>query len=66
VWTVARPASAIQGFMSTALAGNESGLVGYWRFNDGAGTTAADGTAGNRPVTLFNGPAWTAGGAPVP
>ncbi|MEO5822544.1 MAG: LamG-like jellyroll fold domain-containing protein [Vicinamibacteraceae bacterium] len=66
LWNVARSASAISGFMSTALAGNEAGLVGYWRFNGGSGTTAADSSTGNRPATLFSGPTWTAGGAPIP
>ena len=52
--------------MSTALTGTETGLRGYWRFNEGTGTTAADSTAGGRTMTLFSGPAWTAGGAPIP
>ena len=66
LWNVARSASAIQGFMSTALAGNEAGLIGYWRFNAGAGASAADSSAGGRSMTLFSGPAWTPAGPPVP
>jgi RHS repeat-associated protein len=38
-----------------------SGLIGRWRFEEGAGTTAADdhGTANNG--TLLNGPVWSSG-----
>src|SRR3981189_591704 len=37
-----------------------SGLIGYWKFDENSGTTAAD-SAGSHPGTLVNGPAWTAG-----
>ena len=40
--------------MKNSLVGNEAGLVGYWKFNETSGTTAADSvtTAGH---TAHNG-----------
>ncbi|MFH1724081.1 MAG: LamG-like jellyroll fold domain-containing protein [Elusimicrobiota bacterium] len=37
-----------------------AGMVGYWTFDDGGGTTAADCYDGN-PGALGNGPVWTTG-----
>lgn len=43
VWNVARSADDITASYDKALVGNETGLVGYWKFNDAPGsTTAAD------------------------
>jgi hypothetical protein len=57
VWNVARTASEIKDNYSKPMAGNEPGLVGYWKFDDAPGsTTAADSvtTAGHtaHPGTL--------------
>jgi hypothetical protein len=38
-----------------------SGLVGYWKLNDGFGTTAADSSGNGNSGTLINGPLWTPG-----
>jgi hypothetical protein len=35
--------------------------VGHWSFDEGAGTTAADSSAGNRPVTWTTGVTWASG-----
>lgn len=45
VWNVARTQAQIQSDMSTPLVGNESGLVGYWKFDSLSGTVATDSTA---------------------
>ncbi|MEK7113544.1 MAG: Ig-like domain-containing protein, partial [Patescibacteria group bacterium] len=37
------------------------GLVGYWSFNEGSGSTASDSSGNNNTGTLTNGPTWTAG-----
>ena len=37
------------------------GLVGYWRFDEGGGTTAGDSSGGGNTGTLTNGPTWAAG-----
>jgi alpha-L-arabinofuranosidase len=36
-------------------------LAGYWKFDEGTGTTAADSSAGGHPLTLQGGASWTAG-----
>lgn len=38
-----------------------SGLVGYWKFDDGSGTTAVDSSASGNNGTLTGGPTWTTG-----
>jgi hypothetical protein len=40
LWNKARTASEIKAYMALALNGNESGLVGYWNFNDSCATAA--------------------------
>ena len=37
------------------------GLVGYWTFNEGSGTTAADSSGNNLTATLSNGVSWATG-----
>jgi len=58
VWKVARTATEIMTSYNKSLAGNEAGLVGYWKFDEAPGaTTAADSvtTAGHtaHPGTLM-------------
>ena len=48
--------------MTTELAGSEPGLVGYWRLNEGAGSTAPTARRTGASATLFNGAAWLPGG----
>jgi hypothetical protein len=38
-----------------------TGLVGYWKFDEGVGTTAADSSGNNNTGTLVNSPTWTTG-----
>jgi len=42
VWNVATSSSELVGTMYTQLVGNEPGLAGYWRFNEGAGQVVTD------------------------
>ena len=37
-------------------------LVGYWKFDEGSGTTAADSSGNGNDGTLVNGPTWIADG----
>jgi len=39
-----------------------SGLIGYWKINEGSGTTAQDASENNNPGTLLNGPIWSTSG----
>lgn len=54
VWNVARSQSQIQANMYSPLTGSESGLVGYWPFEEGSGTTASDKTTNDNDGTLTN------------
>jgi hypothetical protein len=68
VWSVARTQGQIQADMHQTLSGSEPGLVGYWRFDEGSGSTAHDQTPNGNDGTLVpseNGPEWTAD-APFP
>jgi hypothetical protein len=42
VWNVARTATQIKDSYNKPMAGNEAGLVGYWKFDETSGTTTAD------------------------
>jgi chitodextrinase len=66
LWNFARTASELQFTMATELAGSEPGLVGYWRFNEGSGETAADEGPGDQLATLINGPVWAPEGPLAP
>lgn len=63
IWNTARSAAEITANMfNKSLANNATGLVAYYRFNEGSGTTAANSCTNTSSVdgTLTNGPAWTA------
>jgi hypothetical protein len=48
--------------MGYRLAGNEPGLVGYYRFDEGTGTTARDATSLGNDGTLMKGSTYGASG----
>jgi hypothetical protein len=54
IWNVARTPAQIQANMHKPLVGNETGLVGYWRVDDGSGSTVNDSTSNNNDGTLVN------------
>jgi hypothetical protein len=62
VWNYARSESQINAGMYGNFTGSESGLVGYWRLNEGSGTIAHDSTANNNHGTLYGNPIWFTGG----
>jgi hypothetical protein len=60
VWNRALAATEVQSFKNLRLAGTETGLVAYWRLDEGLGnTTTADATGHSHTGTLRNGPVWT-------
>jgi hypothetical protein len=76
VWNVGRSATEINATRFTVLNGNEPGLVGYWRLNDGAGQVvtnhaagtgaALNGTLGANNATFNDDPTWSLGdSAPI-
>ena len=56
---------ALNGFFGGGAAIPEDtmtrGLVGYWKFDEGGGTTAYDASGNGNDGTLTNGPKWTQG-----
>jgi len=65
VWSVARTAADITGTMHQTLAGTEAGLVGYWKFDETTGMTAADSTS-TAGHTAHNGTLMSAAGFALP
>ena len=65
IWNVAKTQSQIQANLHRSLVGNETNLVGYWRFDEGSGTTVADAAGLGHPGTLMNGPVWTNSAATI-
>ncbi|HHE38908.1 MAG TPA: choice-of-anchor D domain-containing protein, partial [Candidatus Cloacimonetes bacterium] len=47
VWNVVRSETELRENMHIPLVGTETGLVSYWQFNEGTGTTATDIISGN-------------------
>ena len=68
IWNVARTTAQIAATMKMRLTGGEAGLVGYWRFDDGAGAVALDSSPSANQGALGNGvaasrPTWSPSGA---
>ncbi|MEG4837033.1 LamG-like jellyroll fold domain-containing protein [Microcoleus sp. B9-D4] len=49
-WNYPRPSQSIQNDFRYQLVGNEEGLVGYWKFNEGKGTRLNDFTGKEPPI----------------
>ncbi|HIA93984.1 MAG TPA: LamG domain-containing protein, partial [Candidatus Marinimicrobia bacterium] len=54
VWNTALSQSEVQLLMNSNLTGNESGLIGYWNFNEGSGNVAYDQSNNNHDGILNN------------
>lgn len=55
IWNVARTPSELSNNMNINLSGNETGLVAYYRFEDGQGSsTVTDITGNGNTLTLYN------------
>jgi len=72
IWNYARSQAEIQNDMNRLLVGNEPGLIGYWRFDEGSGQRSADLTGNGNTVLLgtstaseSSDPAWVASDAPL-
>jgi hypothetical protein len=57
IWDVARTESEIQSTMNQTLNGNEAGLKGYWKFDEGVDTIAYDATSNHNDGTI-SGATW--------
>lgn len=58
IWGQVRSAEEIQAAMNQELTGNEPGLAGYWRLNEGGGSVVRDLTPNGHHGTLANGAQW--------
>jgi hypothetical protein len=65
LWSVGLLPSQVETYMNRSLTGFEPNLIGYWRLDEGTGTTTADDSGNGNPGTLTGGPTWTASTAPV-
>lgn len=65
VWNRALSREEIHTGKNMRLIGDEPGLVGYWRFDEGSGDIAYDQTSHGNHGTLLNGPTWVASDAPI-
>ncbi|MFB2980147.1 LamG-like jellyroll fold domain-containing protein [Microseira sp. BLCC-F43] len=65
VWGYARSGYEINSDRFRRLIGNEPGLIGYWRFDEGAGTKAFDQTDRGNFGTINGTPQWVASDAPI-
>ncbi|MCW3091618.1 MAG: inlA [Ferruginibacter sp.] len=63
-WTNPRSTVQILSDMKECSATPAAGLTAYWSFNEGSGTTAADGSGNNNTLTLSN-TSWITTGAPT-
>jgi hypothetical protein len=55
IWNIARTDVDIRSTMNRLLVGTETGLVGYWRFDETAGTTFADRSPSGNTATASAG-----------
>ena len=53
IWSKALTQQEIQDYMNCPPTGTESGLVGYWNFEEGSGTTALDQTSNSNDGIIY-------------
>lgn len=65
IWNVVRTAAQIKASMNSSVPTNSTGLVGYWKMDEGTGTTTADATGNGHTGTLTSGPLWVTSAAAI-
>lgn len=65
IWNEALDPTLIRAAMHGHASPMASGLVGYWRFDEGSGDTAHDRSAQGNDGQLFGGATWLSPGAPL-
>ena len=61
VWDVARSASEISHYYNRTIDSDDSGLVGYWKLNEGTGTSVSDSSSNSNSGTI-SGASWSNNG----
>ncbi|HTI68675.1 MAG TPA: FG-GAP-like repeat-containing protein, partial [Candidatus Limnocylindria bacterium] len=64
IWNTARTTNVLSQNMTNRLTGSEAGLVGYWRFDEGAGTVVHDATTNGHDAQFQGHPFWLPQGKP--
>ena len=59
--TIQATSGSISGSTTLTVTATMQGLVGWWKFDDGAGGTAADSSGNGYNATLVNGVSWVTG-----
>jgi hypothetical protein len=65
IWNIARNANEIQANMCLSLTGTETGLMGYWRCDEGSGATLTDASGHGFNGTLVSTLGWVNSTAPI-
>ena len=65
IWNIVRSQTQIKGDMISELTGNEIGLHGYWRFNEGSGTSIGDASGNENTGTFISYPTWLVSSTPI-
>ena len=65
IWAVPRSAADINQYLNRSLTGTDSGLLAYWRFDEGTGIFANDATGNGHTGILINGPVWVNSATPL-
>ena len=65
LWNIARTQQQLQENMCRHLVGTETGLVGYWRFDEVSGGVTGDSSGHGNTGVLLNGPTWVPSSAPI-
>jgi hypothetical protein len=65
IWNVARTPSEIASGFLTTLSGNEPGLAAYYRFDEGSGLRANDGSTNHIEGLLAGSPGWVRSTVPL-
>jgi hypothetical protein len=65
IWNRALTQPEIDAYRRISLTGLEPGLVDYWKFDEGTGTTTADEVTSGGDLTLYPGARWKVSTAPV-
>jgi hypothetical protein len=58
LWNVVRTQAQIQGNSNSTIPTNSAGLVAYYKFDEGTGTSTADATGNGNNGTFVNNPTW--------